>query len=109
MTETELIAICVAVVLVVALVLNRNLSGKLGQMSVTLGHINKATNDRQEGEPTMSRQVAELARDVKDHRREFAELTGELVTRVDGLESAVKSLAGRVTVLEHPTPEEAPS
>jgi hypothetical protein len=116
-TDSAFVAGVIGAVLITGLLLNRSITGKLGTMQVTLGSVDRSTNHRGKGQPTLSEEVstiatnvAELATSVDQHRARFEEVvTDQLTPRVTSIEGTVAELAARVRLLEHPTPPPTPT
>lgn len=108
MSDAQTIAIVLGIVVVVAIIKNRSIAGKLGQISLTLDAVHTATNDRDKGQPTLSVEVAQIAKGFGEHRQKLAERFDRFDERFDRLEARLDLLAGRVDVLEHPTDPDRP-
>lgn len=103
LSDTQTVAIVFGCIVVIALLKNRSVSGKLGTMSVTLDAVHTATNDRPKGTPTMSQELMLLTKAFGDHRGEVLDRLDQLDGRFTDLTQRLDALVGRVDVLEHPT------
>lgn len=107
------VAIALLAVVLVALVLRRDMHTRLGSMEITLGHVDQAVNNRDEGELTISQEVTEINGKVTnlDDRvkvLEDPEPRRQLLAETARLSTVLESLLGRVDVLEHSTDPESP-
>lgn len=88
-----------ALVAVVALLLNRSLKGEFKGVKLQLGSVDKAVNQREKGSPTISQDVAE----IKVTTAAVHELVAQgVLPRLDALERSYADLTSRVLALEHP-------
>jgi septal ring factor EnvC (AmiA/AmiB activator) len=101
------VAICLLAVVAVALVLRRDMHTKLGSMEITLGHVDQAVNNREDGSLTISEEVSEInvkVTGLERSRDETTATTKALTDEAARLAKVLESLLGRVDVLEHSTP-----
>lgn len=108
MSDTQVIAIVLGIVLVVAILKNRSVAGKLGQMSLTLDAVHDATNNRPHGSPTISQEVSSLAKGVTTLARSFSEHRSEVNSALTDIRRQLAAVTGRVDVLEQPDPDPSP-
>lgn len=107
----------VTIVLVVALVKNRSISATMGKILVKVDAVNKAVNDRDPGEPTISEQVSSMALDLKGVHDLVSAASGRIsdnaaITldhgrRLDVIEGKVATLEA-VLVVSHTSTGEVP-
>lgn len=96
-------------VVALAVVLRRDMNAKLGSMEITLGHVDEAVNNRDEGALTISQEVSEIhvkVTGLERSRDETTATTKALTDETARLSCVLESLLGRVDVLEHPLPVE---
>lgn len=92
-------AIC-AVVIIVAIVLGRNISAKLGSVAVTVDSVNRAVNARKPGQVTISEQVATTAKRVDDIHAAVESLATATNRRIADVDRAIDSIDGRLAAMD---------
>ncbi len=108
-----------ALVIIVALVLNRSMKGEFRGVKLSLGSLDKAVNQRESGSTTISQDVAEIRSTIHELKA-TTEAVHELVAQgvlprlgtlegtVADLKSTVADLTSRVSALEQPPPAPPP-
>lgn len=98
--DTVWLGSIVGVVIIVAIILGRNITGKLGAVAFEVASVNKAVNSRPAGQPTISDQVATTAARVDDIHVNVEALTTSMVRRNVDVDRQFDQLARRITDVE---------
>lgn len=90
----------IVLIILVAIGLGRNISAKLGSMSLTVEKVHTAVNDRPHGQPTLSTQVATMADALDSVGSDLTHLLEQTNRRDRVVDAALDALGAKVQALD---------